>query len=121
MWYFFEGKLADETDVFFYLFPLILHLPNIILTPLVLQSFEHILVLLNYLHQLLLSIRFVQCFLFILTQILIHSSIRCLAAYFRIKCTFRLDVFYLLHQSTILTIYLHVTHLLQGYLLRSLL
>ena len=79
----FVGELADETDVFLYLFSLVFHLPDVVLAHLGLQTLQHVLVLRHYLQKLSLPIRLVQSLLFGLAQVLVHTGVGGFAAWVR--------------------------------------
>ena len=76
----FEGELADETDVFLYLFAVEVHLADIVLAAFHLQPPEHVLVVPHDLNQLSLAVRLVQGLLLVLAEVVVETCIGGLAA-----------------------------------------
>lgn len=109
----FIRKLADETDIFLDDLPLLLHLLYAVLAAFLLQSLQDVLVLFDDLHQFPLAVGLIQRFLLILAEVFVQPCVGSLAA-------LGLDGLDLLQKCLILAINLDVPHLLQCYLLGSL-
>ena len=105
-------ELRNETNVFFDIFSLFFHTPDIVCAFLILYSFEHLLVLLNDSEQLFLSERFMQSSIetsvgFVLIFIF-QLQIRALIALINLLCTFLLDLLYFFEEDMIRSLDLSV-------------